>query len=58
MLDDDGEFQWPSRPGMGAGDEAAWLARTGRDPASAGPGPMDEPDVPPNEDDEDDGEGG
>lgn len=58
MLDDDGQFQWPSRPGMGAGDEAAWLARTGRDPASAGPGPMDEPDVPPNEDDEDDGEGG
>lgn len=49
MVDDDGEFQWPSRPGFGPGDEAAAFVRSGRDPTGAGPGPMDEPDDPPNE---------
>jgi hypothetical protein len=51
MLDDDGNFLWPKGPPLGAGAEAAALARRGQDPAAAGPGPMEDPEAdPPNED--------
>ena len=53
MLDDDGNFQWPKPPPLGAGGEAAALARQGLDPTGAGPGPMEDDD-PPNEDDPED----
>jgi hypothetical protein len=50
MLDDDGEFQWPKGPSLGTGSEAAALARRGEDPTSVGPGPMEDPDDPPDDD--------
>lgn len=43
MRDDQGNFLWPQSPqnaGMGPGQQAADLARAGRDPAGAGPGSM------------------
>lgn len=42
MVDEHGNFLWPSTPplGGGAGQQAADLARAGGDPATAGPGPM------------------
>ncbi len=43
MVDEEGNFKWPSSPmtaGMGPGQQAADLARTGADPATAGPGSM------------------
>jgi hypothetical protein len=63
LLDDTtGAFLWPLPPPLGGpGGQAAALARTGGDPAGAGPGPMggdgddpdDEPDDEPPEDPED-----
>lgn len=41
LTGDDGEFLWPTRPGLAAGDNPADLARAGRDPAAIGSGPMD-----------------
>ncbi|GLY08244.1 hypothetical protein [Actinoplanes sp. NBRC 101535] len=43
MIDDQGKFLWPETPANGAGgpgQQAADLARTGGDPAQAGPGQM------------------
>jgi len=55
MLDDDtGEFQWPKGPPLGAGAEAAALARRGEDPTQVGPGPMEDDDPPDGEDTEED----
>ncbi|WP_026931216.1 hypothetical protein [Glycomyces tenuis] len=55
MLDDAGEFQWPKKPPLGPGGDAAALMRSGRDPTGAGPGPMDEPNDPPDNDSGEDG---
>jgi hypothetical protein len=44
LVDDDGEFQWPSTPGGTGLDALAALAQ-GRDPAAVGTGPMGEPPV-------------
>lgn len=56
MLDDDGEFVWPTGPPLGGGQgaDAANRLRNGQDPAGAGPGPMtpdgdDQPDDNPEE---------
>jgi hypothetical protein len=56
MLDDEGNFKWPSTgaaPALGPGQQAADLARTGGDPATAGdPGSMradQPPGAPPGE---------
>lgn len=62
MVDDDGEFEWPSQgPPPSPGEQAAALARQGADPTGAGPGPMEDPpdDDPDEEDppsDEEDGD--
>ena len=58
MLDDAGEFQWPTKPPLGPGGDAAALMRSGRDPTDAGPGSMDEPDDPDDEPDPDEETGG
>ncbi|MFG1659067.1 hypothetical protein ACGFIY_21295 [Micromonospora chersina] len=49
LLDDDGNFEWPTGPPLGGGQSAADRQRAGQDPADAGPGSMapdDEPDDP------------
>jgi hypothetical protein len=57
LIDEDGQFIWPSSAPIASGSQLAALARAGQDPALAGTGPMaggDEPPVPP--DDTGDGE--
>jgi hypothetical protein len=53
LIDDDGEFQWPSTPaGGGAGLAALAALAQGQDPAAAGGGPMGAPaDTPAEPDD-------
>lgn len=56
LLDDDGNFQWPTGPPLGGGQSAADRQRAGKDPADTGPGSMapdDNPDDPPPEDEGD-----
>jgi hypothetical protein len=54
MLDDDGEFVWPTGPPLGGlGSDAANRERNGQDPAGAGPGSM-QPDRDPDDDLDDD----
>lgn len=40
LLDDDGNFQWPTGPPLGDGQSAADRQRAGQDPADSGPGSM------------------
>jgi hypothetical protein len=49
MLDDEGNFKWPSAGAAGPGQQAADLARTGGDPATAGEFGSMRADTPPGE---------
>lgn len=50
MLDDDGEFVWPTGPPLGGlGGQATDLQRAGGDPAGAGPGSMTPDGEPPGD---------
>jgi hypothetical protein len=51
MVDDEGNFIWPTRQAAGPGSAAADAARAGRDPANVDGGPMADGEEDPPEDD-------